>query len=122
MHQKSIAGCWQAYVKDKLSSALIRRSALMLFILSFVTVCREVFETVLFYATLWTTGTSGFMLLGMSAAILILTVVAVIFLRTSACLQVGQFFAVSSALVAILAFVMVGKGVAALQKVGVFDI
>ncbi len=122
MHQKSMAGRWQAYVKDKLSSALNGRSAFMLFILSFVTVYREVFETVLFYAALWTGGNGGYMLLGMGAAILILAVVAYVLLRTSARLPIGQFFAASSALVAILAFVMVGKGVAALQKVGVFDI
>lgn len=122
MHQKSMAGRWQAYVKEKLSSALNRRSAFMLFILSFVTVYREVFETVLFYAALWTGGNGGYMLLGMGAAILILAVVAIVLLRTSARLPIGQFFAASSALVAILAFVMVGKGVAALQKVGVFDI
>ena len=40
MHQKSMAGRWQTYVREKLSSALNRRSALMLFILSFVTVYR----------------------------------------------------------------------------------
>ncbi|WP_076593908.1 FTR1 family protein [Herminiimonas arsenitoxidans] len=122
MHQKSMAGRWQAYVKEKLSSALNRRSALMLFVLSFVTVYREVFETVLFYAALWTGGNGGYMLAGMVAAILILTVIAFVLLRTSARLPISQFFAASSALVAILAFVMVGKGVAALQKVGVFDI
>lgn len=122
MHQKSMAGRWQAYVKEKLSSALNRRSAFMLFILSFVTVYREVFETVLFYAALWTGGNGGYMLLGMGAAIVILAVVAFVLLRTSARLPIGQFFAASSALVAILAFVMIGKGVAALQKVGVFDI
>lgn len=122
MHQKSMAGRWQAYVKDKLSSALNRRSALMLFVLSFVTVYREVFETVLFYAALWTGGNGGYMLLGMGAGIVILAIVAVILLRTSARLPISQFFAASSALVAILAFVMVGKGVAALQKVGVFEI
>ncbi|MFC7287428.1 iron permease [Herminiimonas sp. KBW02] len=122
MHQKSMAGRWQAYVKEKLSSALNRRSAMMLFLLSFVTVYREVFETVLFYAALWTGGNGIYMLLGMGAAILILTVVAFVLLRTSARLPIGKFFAASSALVAILAFVMVGKGVAALQKVGVFEI
>jgi len=122
MHQKSMAGRWQAYVKEKLSSALNRRSALMLFVLSFVTVYREVFETVLFYAALWTGGNGGYMLLGMGAGIVILAIVAVILLRTSARLPISQFFAASSALVAILAFVMVGKGVAALQKVGVFEI
>jgi len=87
-----------------------------------VTVYREVFETVLFYAALWTGGNGGYMLLGMGAAIVILAIVAVILLRTSARLPISQFFAASSALVAILAFVMVGKGVAALQKVGVFEI
>ncbi|MFC7299005.1 FTR1 family protein [Herminiimonas aquatilis] len=122
MHQKSMAGRWQAYVKEKLSSALNRRSAFMLFILSFVTVYREVFETVLFYAALWTGGNGGYMLLGMGAAIVILAVVAFVLLRTSARLPIGQFFAASSALVAMLAFVMIGKGVAALQKVGIFDI
>tara|TARA_R110001599_G_scaffold64023_1_gene178307 strand:- start:1625 stop:3565 length:1941 start_codon:yes stop_codon:yes gene_type:complete len=122
MHQKSMAGRWQAYVKEKLSSALNRRSVLMLFVLSFVTVYREVFETVLFYAALWTGGNGGYMLAGMAAAILILAVIAFVLLRTSARLPISQFFAASSALVAILAFVMIGKGVAALQKVGVFDI
>jgi high-affinity iron transporter len=122
MHQKSMAGRWQAYVKEKLSSALNRKSALMFFVLSFVTVYREVFETVLFYAALWTGGNGGYMLLGMGGAILILAIVAFILLRTSARLPIGRFFAASSALVAILAFVMIGKGVAALQKVGVFDI
>jgi high-affinity iron transporter len=122
MHQKSMAGRWQAYVKQKLSSALNRKSALMLFLLSFVTVYREVFETVLFYAALWTGGNGSYMLLGMGAAIIILVVVAVVLLRTSARLPISQFFAVSSALVGLLAVVLIGKGVAALQKVGVFDI
>ncbi|UUZ54539.1 hypothetical protein LP419_40605 [Massilia sp. H-1] len=40
MHQKSLAGRWQSYVRDKLSSALNKRSALMLFALAFVTVYR----------------------------------------------------------------------------------
>jgi high-affinity iron transporter len=122
MHQKSMAGRWQAYVKQKLSSALNRRSALMLFLLSFVTVYREVFETVLFYAALWTSGNGGYMLAGLGCGVAVLAVIAVILLRSSARLPIGQFFAASSALVAVLAFVLIGKGVAALQKVGVFDI
>lgn len=121
MHQKSMAGRWQAYVKQKLSAALNRRSALMLFLLSFITVYREVFETVLFYAALWTSGNGGYMLAGLACGIAVLAVIAVVLLRTSARLPIGQFFAVSSALVAVLSFVLIGKGVAALQKVGVFD-
>ena len=120
MHQKSLAGRWQAYVRDKLSSALNKSSALMLFTLAFVTVYREVFETVLFYAALWTEGNGKYMLAGLGSGIAILALVAIILLRSSARLPISQFFKFSSALVAILATVLMGKGVAALQKVGVF--
>lgn len=118
MHQKSLAGRWQAYVKQKLSSALNRQSAWMLFLLSFVTVYREVFETVLFYAALWSEGNGVYLLAGLGSGVVILGGIAVILLRSSARLPIGQFFAASSALVAVLAVILIGKGVAALQKVG----
>jgi high-affinity iron transporter len=118
MHQKSLAGRWQAYVQQKLSSALNRKSMMMLFLLSFVTVYREVFETVLFYAALWTEGNGIYLLAGLGSGIAILIGVAAILLRTSARLPISQFFAFSSALVGILAVVLIGKGAAALQKVG----
>jgi len=121
MHQKSLAGRWQAYVKDKLSSALNKRSAAMLFLLSFVTVYREVFETVLFYVALWTEHNGVYLLAGLGTGIVILAVIAVLLLRSSAKLPISQFFAYSSALVAVLAVVLAGKGVAALQKVGFLD-
>ena len=59
MHGKSQAGAWQRYIREKLSHALSKRSAWFLFLLSFVVVYREVFETVLFYAALWSQGTGG---------------------------------------------------------------
>ncbi|WP_252405973.1 FTR1 family protein, partial [Escherichia coli] len=122
MHQKSLAGRWQAYVKQKLSSALNKRSAIMLFVLSFVTVYREVFETVLFYAALWSEGNGIYLLAGLGSGIAILAIIAVVLLRSSARLPFRQFFAFSSALVAVLAVVLIGKGVAALQKVGFLHI
>ncbi|MDF6475919.1 FTR1 family protein, partial [Escherichia coli] len=122
MHQKSLAGRWQAYVKQKLSSALNKRSAIMLFVLSFVTVYREVFETVLFYAALWSEGNGISLLAGLGSGIAILAAIAVVLLRSSARLPIRQFFAFSSALVAVLAVVLIGKGVAALQKVGFLHI
>lgn len=93
----------------------------MLFMLAFVTVYREVFETVLFYAALWTEGNGKYMLAGLGSGIPILALVAIVLLRSSARLPISQFFKFSSALVAILATVLMGKGVAALQKVGVFN-
>ena len=43
MHQKSLAGRWQAYLKERISAALSKRSAWFLFGLAFVAVYREVF-------------------------------------------------------------------------------
>lgn len=123
MHQKSLAGRWQAYVKQKLSAALNKRSAAtMLFVLSFVTVYREVFETVLFYAALWTGGNGVYLLAGLGSGMTILGALAFVLLRSTARLPISQFFAVSSALVAVLAVVLIGKGAAALQKVGLLTI
>lgn len=122
MHQKSLAGRWQAYVRDKLTAALNKRSATVLFVLAFVTVYREVFETVLFYAALWTEDNGKYLLAGLGVGVVILVFITVIMLRTSARLPIGRFFALSSALIAVLAVVLVGKGVAALQEAGMLEV
>lgn len=122
MHQKSLAGRWQAYVREKLTAALDKRSATVLFVLAFVTVYREVFETVLFYAALWTENNGRYLLAGLAAGIVILAVITVIMLRTSARLPIGRFFSISSALIAVLAVVLVGKGIAALQEAGMLEV
>ena len=122
MHQKSLAGRWQAYIKDKMSAVLTRKSAFLLFALSFVVVYREVFETILFYVALWTSGNGESILAGMAVGAIALAVVTVVLLRTSRRLPIGQFFAASSALIAVLAFVLAGKGVAALEEAGMVPV
>jgi high-affinity iron transporter len=118
MHQKSSAGRWQAYLKDKLSSALSRRSAWALFGLSFLAVYREVFETVLFFSALAAEGSSGALLAGLATGIVILAMITWVLLRTSTRMPIGKFFAASSVLVAVLAVVLAGKGAAGLQEAG----
>ncbi len=118
MHQKSVAGRWQVYLKEKMSAALSQRAAWFLFSLAFIAVYREVFETVLFYAALWTEGNGWPLLAGLAAGMAILGVIAAILLRTSAKLPIGTFFAASSLLVAVLAVVLAGKGIAGLQEAG----
>lgn len=76
------------------------------------------FETVLFYAALWTEGNGWPLLAGLGTGMGILALLAVVLLRTSARLPIGQFFAASSLLVAILAVVLAGKGIAGLQEAG----
>lgn len=118
MHQKSLAGRWQQYLHAKMSAALTRRSALFLFSLAFVAVYREVFETILFFIAMWSEQASSAILAGLAVGSLVLAGVAVWMLRLSRRLPIAQFFSVSSLLIAVLAVVLVGKGIAALQEAG----
>lgn len=118
MHQKSSAGRWQAYLKQKLSAAMSRRSAWALFGLSFIAVYREVFETVLFFSALAVDGHRGALMGGLACGVAALAVIAWLMLRTSARMPIGKFFAASSILVAVIAVVLAGKGVGGLQEAG----
>lgn len=118
MHQKSMAGVWQKYIHDKLSAALNRKSALFMFGLAFIAVYREVFETILFYAALWEQGNHQALAAGLATGVVLLAAVALGLLRFSARLPIGKFFSWSSALVAVLAIVLTGKGISALQEAG----
>lgn len=118
MHGKSNADAWQRYIREKLSRALNRRSAWFLFLLAFIVVYREVFETILFYAAIWGQGNGGAVIAGALAAVVLLAVIAFVMMRYSRTLPIGTFFAYSSALIAVLAVVLIGKGSAALQEAG----
>ncbi len=122
MHQKSLAGRWQQYLTDKLSHALSKRSSWFLFSLCFVAVYREVFETILFYAAMWTPQTVRPITAGFGAAAAALALTAWAMLRFSRQIPIGRFFSVSSLLIAVLAIVLTGKGVAALQEAGWFGV
>ena len=122
MHGKSQADQWQRYIREKLSHALTKQSAWFLFGLAFIVVYREVFETILFFAALWTQGGVAMTLAGAGSAAVVLAVIAWIMLRYSRTLPVAKFFAYSSWLMAILTVVLAGKGVAALQEAGLIRI
>lgn len=122
MHGKSNAESWQRYIREKLTHALNRRSAWFLFLLAFVVVYREVFETILFYAAIWSQGNGGHVFAGATAAVAVLAVVAFVMMRYSKRLPIGKFFAYSAILIAVLAVVLIGKGVSALQEAGYLPI
>lgn len=118
MHQKSVAGRWQRYLHAKMSAAMTRRSAVFLFTLAFVAVYREVFETILFFIAMWNEHNGSAILAGLVAGSVALAAVAFWMLRVSKRLPIARFFSISSILIAVLAVVLVGKGVAALQEAG----
>jgi high-affinity iron transporter len=118
MHGKSQAEEWRRYIQEKMGKALSRGSAWFLFGLAFVVVYREVFETILFYAALWTPDNGGTILAGALTAVVLLALIAWAMLRYSRKLPITLFFRYSAILIAILAVVLAGKGVGALQEAG----
>ncbi|HEY5722259.1 MAG TPA: FTR1 family protein [Allosphingosinicella sp.] len=122
MHGKAQADEWQRYIRAKVDQALGRGSAWFLFLLAFVAVYREVFETILFFAALSAQGNGPALLAGGAAALALLAVIAVAMLRFSRKLPIAKFFSYSAILMAILTVVLAGKGVAALQEAGLFGV
>jgi high-affinity iron transporter len=118
MHGKSQADAWQRYIRAQMSHALSRGSAWFLFLLAFLIVYREAFETVLFYAALWSQGNHPAVLAGAATAVVALAAIGWLMLRYSRKLPFGKFFGISALLMAVLAVVLAGKGVAALQEAG----
>jgi high-affinity iron transporter len=121
MHDKSHARQWQAYVAQRLQGALSARTLVALALVSFLAVYREVFETVLFYQALsLQAGPDGHVALlgGLLAGSAVLGVLSWLIVRGVVRLPLGVFFGVSSVLIALLAVVLAGKGIAALQEAG----
>ena len=122
MHGKGQADEWQRYIKQRMDRALSKGSGWFLFSLAFIAVYRELFETILFYAALSAEGNAGAVIAGAVAGAAALAVVAFVMLRFSQKLPVGKFFTYSSVLIAVLAVVLAGKGVAALQEAGLIGV
>ena len=122
MYGKAQADEWQRYIKAKLTHALSLRSAWFLAGLAFVVVYREVFETILFFTAMSGSGSNAAVVAGGGTAAVLLGGIAWVMLRYSRTLPIAKVFGWSSALIAVLAIVLAGKGVAALQEAGVLDI
>lgn len=122
MHGKSQAEEWRRYIATKMQGALSRGSAWFLFGLAFIVVYREVFETILFYAALWTADNGATILAGALTGAVLLAAIAWAMLRYSRKLPITQFFAYSAILIAILAVILAGKGIGALQEAGIVPV
>ena len=124
LHSRSNAQAWNRYVREQLNTALARRTLWAMAGISFLVVYREVFEMILFYETLWSqAGAVGHdaVLWGIAAAMVLLVLIGGMILRYSVRLPIGPFFTVSSILLALMAVVFVGNGIAALQEAGVLE-
>ncbi len=116
---------WQAFIAERVKSALSRGSLWTVASIAFVAVYREAFETILFYEAISAqAGTAGqnAVLAGAGVGIVALSAIAVMTFRFGRRLPMRQFFVVTSALLYAFAVVLAGHGVAALQEAGVLGI
>jgi high-affinity iron transporter len=121
LHSKSYAQAWQAFIRDKVTAALGKRTLWAMAGVSFLAVYRELFEIILFYQALWVqAGPAGHnsVLGGVAAAAVLLAAVGGAILKYSVRLPIGSFFAATAGLLVLMAVVFVGHGVAALQEAG----
>lgn len=122
MHSKTSAARWQAYIKEHVDRHLKRGTLWGIGALAFVAVYREVFETVLFYQSLLAQsapGQYGSVGFGFLTGAAILAAISWAMVRYSLKLPVGKFFGVTSYLMLVLSFILMGKGIAALQEAAV---
>lgn len=124
MHSNSHSQKWLGYIRNKVDDALGSGTVWVLTFVSFISVYREIFETILFYQALWsqvTAATQPFLFYGIGAAVLALAVVCFLFFRIGMKLPLSLFFRVTSLVLLVLSVVLLGRGIAALQEAGVLN-
>ncbi|MGB1763252.1 FTR1 family protein [Alloalcanivorax xenomutans] len=124
MHNHSQSQKWLGYIKNKVDSALDGGTVWALAVVSFISVYREMFETILFYQALWTqvtAATQSYLFYGFGAAVVALAVVCVLIFRIGMKLPLGLFFKATSLILLVLSVILLGKGVAALQEAGILN-
>jgi len=111
---------WTGYLRKGLEASLTRRNLALLAFLSFLAVYREAAETVLFTQALIleAPGRPGEVWGGAAAGLFAVIALAVLMNRTVVRLPLGPFFAVSSALMCVLAISFAGAGIYELVAAG----
>lgn len=117
---------WQEFVRSQMQRALTSKRSFALVAVAFLAVYREGFETVLFYAALFTSadGAVGGMtaiVAGMAVGAAALGAVYYLMQRYGVRLPLKPFFAITSTLLYVMAFSFAGQGVAELQAAGVIS-
>lgn len=125
LHGKSYAQAWSRFIRQQVGAALSKGTLAAMALVSFLAVYRELFEIVLFYQPLWVQAAAsgrGGVVAGIGVAAILLAAIGFAIFKYSVRLPIARFFAVTSLLIALLAVVFAGHGIAALQEAGVIDV
>lgn len=121
LHNHTHSKKWKTFIDKKIGAQLKGEKMIGLAFFSFMVVFREAFESILFLQAIGLETQSndqssiGF---GVLAAFALIGLLAFIFLKFSKKIPVKQLFRYSSWLITLLAVILMGKGIHALQEAG----
>jgi High-affinity Fe2+/Pb2+ permease len=119
LHSKSSLKAWKDYMDRKMNVVLSTGSFISMFALSFLAVFREGAETILFYAGILPLISVQNLITGISAAVIILIIIALALTYASSKIKVHRVFFILTWMIYFLAFKMLGVSIHMLQVVGV---
>lgn len=124
MHSKTHAAQWTRFIKERVHGLVNKESMWGLALLSFVVVFREAFESIIFLSSisLKSAGSNAGIYSALVAVAVIIAGIGYVFNRVSRNIPVRQLFRYSSLMLAVLAVILIGKGVRSLQEAGYIDI
>lgn len=125
MHRQSEIGKWRGFIQKMVVLAKDKKNILILGGVSFLGVFREVFETVLFLRALSLESNGDYqpqLLSGVGLAFFLVLVLSAWSVKLSKKLPVRKLFYISSAVMFLLCFILLGKGIHAFQEIGLIPI
>lgn len=119
LHRRTEIGRWQLFISHLVKTAVDGKRLIGLFLISFMAVFREAFETVLFLrAVVLEAGHEGAVLSGVAVTFVGVVILSALLIRVSLRLPIRRLFQVSSTVLVLLSVVLTGKGIHALQEAG----
>jgi high-affinity iron transporter len=125
LHNKTHAANWKAFIDDKVKAKLNSNNMLGLAVVSFIVVFREAFETILFLTSLnlevAPANKSGIGI-GVGGAAILVLALGYVMTKYARKIPISKIFKMTSVAISILAVVLAGKGIHALQEGGIIPI
>lgn len=115
LHSKSSVKKWNAFMESQMETVTKTGSFISMFALSFLAVFREGAETILFYVGILPRISSFEFVLGISLALLVLVIIALVMNKTSQFFLPHKVFFILTWMIYALAFKMLGVSIHALQ-------
>ena len=109
-------------LKRKMGEASRKKAWVGAFILSFLVVYRESFETVLFYSALYDAGNRGGLVAGFVLGVLSIIFMGILVFHLHRRLPVERIFSLTSWILLALAVVFIGKGIREFQETGLLPV